>query len=429
MLIGYQRSLQQTEQLLDADMQEKSKIISDLFVHSDRPIFPGDGISILDVPGDSAFTIFQMVDKVGGVVYQSGDFGKTPLTVLSPNTHFFNYKGYRWRTFIHEDSRLDLWIIVAERDDLRFRVADTMVVAILKPILMGLFCIVFLVWLVVYLGFKPIQYLTTSIRERSASDLSEISMDNVPEELRAISESVNELFKRLAASFERERRFTSNAAHEMRNPITAAIIQVDNLMDEHPEMRDTLLKIKQPIDRLWGLVEQMLILHRMSPDQYQANFCDINLQAVTQDIIAELYPDIEKKSHIIELDGPECHINADLFGIELLIRNLITNAIKYTPDHGHIRVRLLDRTVTHPGVSILVDDSGVGIPDFEKHRVFDRFYRIGGDRHGSKTVGSGLGLSIVNDIVELHHALLRLNNSELGGLSVEVFFPDRFNGK
>ena len=423
MLIAYQRSLQQAERIFESELQMQYQLVNQLLLHFQDDHHAKGSVNQVNGSVERYSSLYQVVDLSGNIILQSGDFGDKTLAKLSVDTNNFNYDGRRWHALVKPAEQLPYWIIVAEQDDLRFQLADAIIVDILKPFLLGLLAIVLLVWMVVRAGFKPVEQLTQAIREKSASDLSAISSDNTPDELQAISVSVNELFKRLTSAFDREKQFTADAAHEMRNPITALKIHIDNLLDESPERSESLLKIKQAIDRLSNLVEQMLVLHRMSPDQYVANFVRIDLLAVAQDVIAELYPDIEKKSQTIELDGVECCINADLFGMEVLIKNLISNASKYSPEHGHIRVHIAADAI------LTVEDSGPGLPDSEKLRVFDRFYRVGGDRHSSKTLGSGLGLSIVKHIAELHQARIDIKDSQLGGLCVVIHFPVHKQGE
>ena len=416
MLVGYKHSLKQAEALFELELQEKHHIIASLLQQS--PTAPGSAIE-----NGSYTTLYQVIDRDGRVVYQSGHFGEKPLPATKNGISDFNFDGRRWHALQAPAPNLPFSILVAEQDDLRFRLADALIVDMLKPLLAGLFCMVLLVWIVVETGFKPIRRLTDAIREKSASDLSALPTHQIPAELQAISASVNELFVRLTNAFEREKRFTADAAHEMRNPITALKIHIDNLLEEIPEKSDSLLKIKHAIDRLSGLVDQMLVLHRMSPDQYQSQFSCIPLHGLIQDVIAEMYPEIDKKSQTIELDGNDCYMQADLFGMEVLLKNLIGNASKYTPAGGAIRVQLLDNSAGKNEVILRIEDSGVGIPASEHQRVFDRFYRVGGDRHDPNTQGSGLGLSIVRHIAELHQAQLALKHSTLGGLCVELCFP------
>lgn len=416
MLVGYQRSLQQAEKIFELGLQEKHHIIASFLQQS-----PTASVAAAD--NGSYTSLYQVTDKEGRVVLQSDHFGEKSLSVTENGYSDFNFDGRRWHALKAPAPNSSYSILVAEQDDLRFRLADALIVDMLKPLLAGLLCMALLVWIVVETGFKPIRRLTDAIREKSASDLSALPTHQIPDELQAISTSVNELFSRLTNAFEREKRFTADAAHEMRNPITALKIHIDNLLEEIPEKTDALLKIKHAIDRLSGLVDQMLVLHRMSPDQYQSKFACIQMRSLIQDVIADMYPEIDKKSQSIELVGDDCRLQLDLFGMEILLKNLITNASKYTPVGGAIRVQLLDNTIGNNEVILRIEDSGIGIPASEHQRVFDRFYRVGGDRHNPNTQGSGLGLSIVRHIAELHRAQLMLKTSTLGGLCVEVSFP------
>ncbi len=173
--------------------------------------------------------------------------------------------------------------------------------------------------------------------------------------------------------------------------------------------------------RVGALVEQILLLNRMAPDHYDSKFVCVDLLSLAQAVISDLYPDTVAKSLTVELEGDTSMVMGDEFGLATMIKNLVGNAIKYTPPGGRLLVKTgCDEKQPY----LLVMDSGPGIPPAEYQRVFDRFYRLGGDRHQSKTVGSGLGLSIVHNIVSLHQASISLAPSEFEtGLTVTVRFP------
>jgi two-component system sensor histidine kinase QseC len=152
---------------------------------------------------------------------------------------------------------------------------------------------------------------------------------------------------------------------------------------------------------------------------------DLDLYDVAQKVIRELYLELQKKSQSIELQGGPTALYGDPFGIEILLQNLIGNASKYTPANGHIVVSV-QRENEQP--TLRVRDNGPGISEPERERVFERFYRVGGDRHASNTTGSGLGLSIVRQIADLHGATLELATPASGGLEVIVRFADQSIG-
>jgi two-component system sensor histidine kinase QseC len=179
--------------------------------------------------------------------------------------------------------------------------------------------------------------------------------------------------------------------------------------------------LQEGIERMSHVVEQILLLNRTNPEQYQGQFKQIHTALLCQNVIASLFPQIEAKKQDIELIGQGANIQGDEFSLGILLQNLISNASKYSPEETLIRVVL--KTVNKQ-VIIQVEDSGPGIDKSEYHRVFERFYRIGGDRHTSNTPGCGLGLAISKHIADLHNASLQLSRSEqLSGLSVELILP------
>jgi two-component system sensor histidine kinase QseC len=179
--------------------------------------------------------------------------------------------------------------------------------------------------------------------------------------------------------------------------------------------------LTQGIERMSHVVEQILLLNRTNPEQYQGQFKQLDTASLCQTVIASIFPQIEAKNQEIELVGLGAVIQADEFSLGILLQNLISNASKYSPEDALIRVVL--KTLNNQ-VIIQVEDSDPGIDESEYQRVFERFYRIGGDRHSSNAPGCGLGLAISKHIAELHKASLILSRSEqLSGLSVELLLP------
>ena len=169
------------------------------------------------------------------------------------------------------------------------------------------------------------------------------------------------------------------------------------------------------------LVEQLLLLAKTTPDVYFSNFEPINIRQLCQHVISDTIQLILSKQQNITLDcEADFTIDGDATGLTIMISNLLRNASLYTPVNGEICVTI---TQNYYGLLIKVCDSGPGIPADQRERVFDRFYRVDSDRHNSGNNGSGLGLSIVTHIVELHKATITLGDAALGGLEVAVFFP------
>jgi two-component system sensor histidine kinase QseC len=234
--------------------------------------------------------------------------------------------------------------------------------------------------------------------------------------------TTNALLARLDHAFQREQRFSADAAHELRTPISALKIQVHNLQQSGNIKDETLSSLSAGIDRMAHVIEQILALYRHSPDQALVTLSPIELCRVAQDVIANLYDSIEAKQQQISLEGStHCQILGNRFALETLLENLILNANKYTPNESEIILTISNKNNL---VTVTLEDSGSGINEADYERVFERFYRANGDQHDSGYEGCGLGLSIVKHIVSIHHGTISLSRSEhLGGLKTIIQFP------
>lgn len=193
------------------------------------------------------------------------------------------------------------------------------------------------------------------------------------------------------------------------------------MRDEYGKDNESLRSLEFDVDRLAHLVEQMLLLHRTTPDHYPAKFEGLSLAALTREIIAERYTDFVNKDQTIELHGDEGEVNGDRFALGILLLNLLSNASKYTQAAGIIQVRIAN---LKNSIRLSVVDNGPGISADVQARVFERFYRAGGDRHSSGVSGCGLGLSIAEHIAELHGASISMTVGDNNcGLAVMVDFP------
>ena len=277
-----------------------------------------------------------------------------------------------------------------------------------------------LVWGIVNIGLKPLKELAKHLDSREANDFSRLKANNYAQELTPIVRALNGLFERLNDAFEREKRFSADAAHELRTPLSALKINLHNLSKTQND-NVSIESLKRTADRMEHSIEQLLSSHEVSIDSEARNFERINLYKAIQKIIVELYDQLSMKSQDIGLEGEDCFISGNPSSIAIMLRNLIDNASKYTPDHGSIKVTVGEQD-NHAW--LLIEDSGPGVDEEEYARVFDRFYRVGGDQNRSKVRGSGLGLSIVSDIAQTHDAQIVLSrSSQMGGLAIKISFP------
>ncbi|HQT26076.1 MAG TPA: ATP-binding protein, partial [Burkholderiales bacterium] len=241
-----------------------------------------------------------------------------------------------------------------------------------------------------------------------------------PGELRPLVDAINTLLSRLEYSFENERRFTADAAHELRTPLAALKTQAQVAMraSEEAQRKKALEQVIGGVDRATHLVQQLLTLARLDPQFAQVGNSKVDLHQVVVGVLTELAPEaLAKRIELVFEEAPRAMVKGDPEMIRILTSNIVRNAIRYTPEEGHVEVRIGEDV---DAVRLHVIDNGPGIERGERTNVFERFYRTLGNRAS----GSGLGLSIVKRIADLHHAEVTLDTGENGkGLWVRVKFP------
>jgi signal transduction histidine kinase len=255
--------------------------------------------------------------------------------------------------------------------------------------------------------------------DRSANDLRPIRADDPPRELVPLLQSINTLFRRFEHTLDSERHFTSAAAHELRTPLAAVRIQaqVAERARTHREAREALAALGVCVERASRMIDQLLTLARvetMAPEG--SAFTRVRLDEAVEQVAHDVQFLVEAANVRLELDLAPASIRGIEFAVSALVRNLVDNAIRYTPRGGRVSVRVF----TEGGCAVLVvDDSGRGVPEAERSRVFERFYRLA----GNDADGCGVGLSIVQCVAQAHRARVELSDSEAGGLRVTVAFP------
>jgi two-component system sensor histidine kinase QseC len=419
LLQGYKDSIAEAQQLFDDRLQSMAAMIAnanqDLHPHS-------AGTEKL-----SSTVFFQILTDDFSLLARSNN-ATTPLLSADNDVvagfRDINFSGYRWRVYILKDDSLNRWIITGERSDISYILAEKVVTASIIPIVLAIPIAAFIIWIAIGVGLKPLRELTGQLNNKQADDLSPVLMANTPEELTSLVASTNALLQRLNDAFAREQQFSADAAHELRTPISILKVQLHNLQNDEHISDAALLPLASGIERMGQVIEQILSLYRYSPEQALIKQSEIDLSAIVQSIIAKYYEKIATKQQKISLSGGEvCLIKGNQFALETLVQNLISNASKYTPEQGEIQVTSKHITT---GIRLIVEDSGPGIPQEQFERVFERFYRVDGDRHNSGILGCGLGLAIVKHIVDLHKAKISLHHStQLGGLKVMIDFPNK----
>jgi len=314
-------------------------------------------------------------------------------------------------------------VLFAETTEARTRLAFSLFIDSLRPQLLLITAGLFLVLIVVRNAFRPLLDLRDAIRQRNEEDLTPVPASNVPNELSPLVDAINFHMGRLARLLEARRRFLADAAHQIRTPLTVLGTQAEYgaRQDDPEEMRRTFGSLIETIRGTRRMANQMLTLARAEPaNGLVQEFERLDFAELVCDIAGELASLALRKNIDLSFDGVAhgafVHGNATM--LREMVSNLIDNALRYTPENGHVSVELQQ---TAEIVRLCVTDDGPGIPEAERDKVFQRFYRILGRGDGD---GSGLGLAIVREICWAHRGHIRLADGREGrGLTAEVLLP------
>lgn len=413
---GYNKSRASAEKLFDAQLADISLIIAQ--TDQDKASLPQIYQPL------KTNIVYRVWNEKQQLIVQSHQLAQDFHSQLNftNSLGYENFNSTRWRTMLQFYPEHKKWIWVAENNDIRFKLADGILLESIIPSLLVIPVIGLLILLIVHKGLKPVNNLASEIANKKANDLTLIEMTELPTELLNLTDSVNQLFVRLENSFIREKQLASDAAHELRTPIAVLILQIENLIAEQPDNPD-INSLKATAKRLSRLVEQILTLNKTTPELFAQKMQTIDLAPILRQVTASHFDLVESKGQSVDMDVASCFIESDYFAIETLFSNLLLNAIKYTQEEGKIKVRLYQ---TDKQVILEVHDNGPGIPVEYRERVLKRFYRLDNDRSQSQVVGCGLGFSIIEHIVELHQAALLLLDSEFEkGLAVRVTFSKK----
>ncbi len=327
---------------------------------------------------------------------------------------------YNWRVYTLIDDAHQIRYQVAQRQDVRSHLIRSIALANILPELMIYPITIIIIFLTIRAALRPLDRSIQEVKSRALEHLKPIDAQQVPVEIKPLIEEFNLLLGRLDETYLREKRFTADAAHELRTPLAALKTQAEVAADAEDlqTYKNALEKITKGVDRCARVVSQLLTLSNLRPNEPLLDVQTIDLSKLAMDIIAEIALDAVHKH--IEISFTESKTPAVIEGnatlLQVLMRNLIDNAIRYTPEGGKVMV---STQVEGKQTIFCVEDTGPGVPEELYDRIFDRFYR----QLGNTASGSGLGLSIVQQIVELHHASIKVSKPEHhSGLSVKVFF-------
>lgn len=412
--------------ILDAQLAEAAHMLVSLMTSenavrsgSDDGQLPATAVAALDsrYQKDLAFQIWSVN---GHLLARSDSAPATPLGGNRPGFSSGRIEGREWRVFSLVAGTPPLHIVMGEREDLRRAVTRQIATRLALPVLVFLPLLALFIWVSVGRGLQPLKRISTQIAARDPGNLERIDEDGVPREAAALVESLNELFRRLERAFERERRFTADAAHELRTPLAALKTQAEvALQAPSDQVREQALKrVLSGVGRATHLVQQLLTLARFDPEAPRPRGDAVDMTALVREVEAEYTPVAAARGTRLEVDtrGGGTSLPGDATALAVVVRNLVDNAVRYTPTGGHVTVRL---RATREAITLNVSDNGPGIAPADRERALERFYR----GIGTKTPGSGLGLSIVHRIVAMHGGVMRLEQADVGGLAVHIALP------
>ena len=327
----------------------------------------------------------------------------------------------RWRVFGVQ--AVNSVIQVAQPVSVRQQRAAELALETLKPFALLLPVLGLVIWIAVGRALVPLERLTQQLKARRVNALDPLPAVRLPDEVQPLVQALNDLLARLRAALERERAFMADAAHELRTPLTALHLQTDILAhaSDAGEREAAMSKLASGVQRAIRLVEQMLALARQEP-RADTQHVPVRLDELARETVAELVPLADAGRIDLGIAAAQpASVAGDADALRTLLRNLVDNAVRYTPPGGRVDLSVeapLPPAVT--GARLTVTDDGPGIAPAERVRVFDRFYR----RPGTAPPGSGLGLAIVKAIADTHGASVQLADGPDGkGLAVSVTFP------
>jgi two-component system, OmpR family, sensor histidine kinase TctE len=320
-------------------------------------------------------------------------------------------------------------IQVAETLHAREEFADKILIGVVAPQLLIVIGIGLAIFLGIRRGLTPLNNLRDAVAARTPHDLGPIPEENVPREVRTLVSAINGLLERLHLDIEAQRRFVANAAHQLRTPVAGLKTQTELALrqTDPSDIKHALTQIRTSADRATRLTNQLLTLARTGPEaQDPSRWSMLDLGDVAKAVMGELVPQAVERNIDIGFEGTDepTVMLGDRWALHELCSNLVENAIRYTQDGGRITVRV---SAPDERVRIFeVEDDGPGIPEPERSRVFERFYRVTEENAGSKSSGSGLGLAIVREIANLHGATVTIASARASeGTIIQV----RFSGQ
>ncbi len=433
--ISYREVRDEIYGLFDDELAQSAKVIHgfmESLLHNKSLYEDWDldeGISLLEENiGRSKYenkVAFQLWMTDQGLILRSKNAPAFPFSDKKNGFSKITIDDHPWDVFSlqnkDEDGDETYIIHVAQHTDIRKQLTESIAFLVYKQAFISLPILLFIIWLIVGYALRPIKSLTYQLKHRKLNFLKPLTVKKLPLEIAPVVASLNDLFDRLENAYEKERRFTADASHELRTPLAGLLTQSQVALKTKDEdiRHKALSQIEKGVFRMTHMAEQLLVLSRLESNTSEVEKEVLKIEDTLSPVLADLTPFAEQKNIKIKtFNENDQSILANSGLLYVLVRNIIHNAIMYTPEKGVIIIRIFN---DEKAVTFYVQDSGPGIPPEARNQVTQRFFRH--IETAGSTAGSGLGLSIVSNIVSIHGASLELGEATLGGLGVKIVFP------
>jgi two-component system sensor histidine kinase QseC len=424
------------QELFDAELAQAARVLMELSAHELYEQLAYEAQKSEGVSEHIPTQIHKYQQEIDFQIWIAGDH----LAVRSenaPNQPFIDvdeqfanrsFNDQRWRVYSITNDANNIRVQVGQHYEQRDQLSDSISIRLLTSFGIMLPLLAILILVSVGRAMAPLKKIAKQIENRQIDNLQPISLHNVPQEAQPMIKALNSLFQRLHLAFENIILFTANAAHELRTPLAAQKLHAQVAMQAKDDQarNEALSEVVASVNRATTLVEQLLTLSRLDPEDALKTNETADLFKVTEQQIADLVPQALAKNIEISLNAKGSQLvngKAEMLGI--LVRNIVENAIRYTPKGGVVEVHIgpvyNEPGNTHlsmPHIILSVADSGPGVAPEEYNNLFERFYRA----KGTTEEGTGLGLAMVKRIAEIHHTHVDLCPSKYGGLQVDVPF-------
>jgi len=424
--ISYQRERHEMNQLLDGRLAQAGRTLGTLIAYGQHRYSNEDAGHALELATDARRgTVvvavhaknyepevgFQAYDPKGLLVAATANLADLPRPDVNERGFSdLEHNGSRWRLFTLTN-RFNLTIRIGERAQNRSAIRRGLILEHGLPLLIGLPLLAILAGLAVKQGLRPLASLTQVLAERSPGSRKPISIERSPDEIKPLIVTLNQQLERLEDAIEREHRFAGDVAHELRTPMAATMIHLENALvaEDTSEVRVTLHSARRSLGRLGRRIEQILAIARLEAGAASHHRVSLDLVTLATEVVEELAPQIDEKDVSISLthDEPELRVFGHEVALTTMFRNLLENALRHTPDRSRVDIALRRQD----GLAIIdICDDGPGIPPDRRDAVFHQFRRSA----ETKEAGYGLGLGIVQRAVELHSGVIELLEAPSG---------------